>query len=109
MAGLVPAIHVVTRPNTSRWPGRPRRARRASGKYFAVQALDHVDDRDQPVHDGRSGLNCFAAAPHRQNCSDARSTDLAAELVLDMDADDLVERRLGFEAQLDAAPGVEVA
>jgi site-specific recombinase XerD len=52
MAGLVPAIHGVVPPNTSRWLRPACRARRISGKYFAVHVLDHVDDRDKPGHDG---------------------------------------------------------
>jgi hypothetical protein len=51
MAGLVPAIHVV-KLHVSEWPRCASRTRRASGQYFAFDALDDVDDRDKPGHDG---------------------------------------------------------
>ena len=66
---LHPSWPSLSRPSTSsssrilsEWPRRRSRTRRTSGQYFAVHALDYVDDRDKPGHDGVGKFKCFAAS-----------------------------------------------
>jgi hypothetical protein len=51
MAGLVPAIHVVTLPVLQYIVTTAPEPRQNASKPFAFLELDHVDGRDNPGHD----------------------------------------------------------
>src|SRR5581483_4895653 len=50
-----------------------------------------------------------SAASEASSASSHPLRDLAAELVLEVDTDDLLEARFSLEAQRERAPGVEIA
>jgi hypothetical protein len=52
MAGLVPAIHVVTLPVLQHLVTTAPEPRHNASKPFTFLKLDHVDGRDKPGHDG---------------------------------------------------------
>ncbi len=63
MTGLVPVIHVVVQLYHHNIIRMGADASKVAGNSSGVLALNHVDGRDEPGHDGVDRFDYFAASP----------------------------------------------